>query len=204
VNTNTTKNGQPRKSLSEQIDRLDSVIDALAVGLNEAVATVVQEAVAGAVERAVKAALVEVLTNPSVLEHLRPAAAAAQVAPVAARPSLWARVVQKGRQVLGKAAGAARWCWAQASACARAACRSASTLGSALLVRLVLLGMLANQHRKPVAVAAVAGVAVGVACYMAGPGVASALCGVAGFAAALVGGAWRKLRGVMTGQALSA
>src|SRR5947209_7237504 len=45
MTTNVKTNGRPRKSLAEQIDRLDGVIDALSEGLNEAVATAVQESV---------------------------------------------------------------------------------------------------------------------------------------------------------------
>jgi hypothetical protein len=71
----TTNNGQTRKSLADQIDRLDGVIDALSMGLNEAVATVVEtaveKAVTLAVQQAVQAALTEVLTNPRVLGRLR-------------------------------------------------------------------------------------------------------------------------------------
>ena len=52
----TLTNGRQRKSLAEQIDRLDSVLDGLADGLNEAVATAVKETV--------HAVLSEVLSNP--------------------------------------------------------------------------------------------------------------------------------------------
>ena len=42
-------NGRARKTLADQIDRLDRVLDGLAEGLNEAVATEVQRAVGRAV-----------------------------------------------------------------------------------------------------------------------------------------------------------
>src|ERR1019366_5101914 len=65
-------NGQVgRKSLAGQLDRLDSILDVLSDGLNEAVAMVVQEAVGKAVELAVK----EVLCNPDVLRAMRSQAA---------------------------------------------------------------------------------------------------------------------------------
>ena len=44
---NATTNGRVRKSLAEQIDRLDRTLDGLSEGLNEAVATAVREAVQG-------------------------------------------------------------------------------------------------------------------------------------------------------------
>src|SRR4051812_27446781 len=64
MSTKTSSNGQVRKSLGEQIDRLDRILDGLAEGLNEAVAAAVQEAVGVAVKEAVQAVVAEVLTNP--------------------------------------------------------------------------------------------------------------------------------------------
>ena len=49
--TNVNANGRIRKSLAEQLDRLDLILDGLADGLNEAVATAVKEAVGVAVRR---------------------------------------------------------------------------------------------------------------------------------------------------------
>ena len=63
----TSTNGRARKSLAEQIDRLDSILDGLAENLNDAVATAavagVKDVVTVAVQEAVHAALVEVLSN---------------------------------------------------------------------------------------------------------------------------------------------
>ena len=53
--TTTMSNGQTRKTLASQLDRLDAILDGLSVGLNEAVATAVE----GAVERAVRQAVGE-------------------------------------------------------------------------------------------------------------------------------------------------
>src|SRR5438094_3742196 len=64
-------NGRARKTLADQIDRLDRVLDGLAEGLNEAVATEVQRAVGRAVREAVQAAIKEVLTNPDLAARLR-------------------------------------------------------------------------------------------------------------------------------------
>jgi hypothetical protein len=82
MNAKTVTNGQARKSLAEQIDRLDAVLDGLADGLNEAVAEAVKEAVGTAVQ----AVLREVLANPEVQARLRaPAPAALPPAP----PARW-------------------------------------------------------------------------------------------------------------------
>ena len=78
--SNNKLNGAPRKQLSEQLDRLDTIIDAL----DAAPAQAVRDAVAGAVREAVVAVNAELSTNPDVLAPSRPAAA--QAAPVA-RPA---------------------------------------------------------------------------------------------------------------------
>src|SRR5215470_868090 len=60
----------PRKTLSDQLDRLDRVIDDLSEGLNQAVATVVQQAVTQAVQQAVEGLAQAVLSNPELLRNL--------------------------------------------------------------------------------------------------------------------------------------
>src|ERR1051325_2399785 len=69
MNTATmSPNGRPvRKNLASQLDRLDSILDALSDGLNQAVASVVEDAVSKAVAVAGK----EVLTNPDLLRAIR-------------------------------------------------------------------------------------------------------------------------------------
>src|SRR4051794_28486269 len=75
----TNSNGQERKTLASQLDRLDVILDTLGAGLNEAVASAVQEAVETAVRegvhQGVRGALAEILTNPEVLTVLRTALA---------------------------------------------------------------------------------------------------------------------------------
>src|SRR5262249_27454090 len=69
----TMNTGTARKSLAEQIDRLDHILDGLAEALNESVAAAVQQAVGEAVAVAVQAAVVEGLTNPELHKRLHPA-----------------------------------------------------------------------------------------------------------------------------------
>jgi hypothetical protein len=76
--TKTNTNGQPRKQLSEQIDRLDAtlermdgVLDAMSNGLNEAVQTAVETAVAIAVRQAIENVMTELIANPAVQEMLK-------------------------------------------------------------------------------------------------------------------------------------
>src|SRR5215212_1384505 len=72
--TRMNGSGTPRKQLSDQLDRLDAVIDALDEGLKGAVADAVREAVTVAVNEAVQAVLVQVLTNPEMQRMMRNAA----------------------------------------------------------------------------------------------------------------------------------
>jgi hypothetical protein len=81
-------NGQARKSLAEQIDRLDGMLDGMSEGLNEAVATAVKDAVGLAVQQAVQTVLREVLSNPELLARFQAAApAVASPAPTPASPT---------------------------------------------------------------------------------------------------------------------
>jgi hypothetical protein len=70
--TKTYANGQERKTLASQIDRLDTILDGLSEALSESVATAVQEAVSLAVKEAVQTVLTEVLTNPELRDLLQP------------------------------------------------------------------------------------------------------------------------------------
>ena len=81
----TPTNGQMRKTLASQLDRMDQMLDGLSEGLNEAVAAAVQAAVGQAVHAAVQEALREVLANAELRRRLAagddPAVPAAAVPP---------------------------------------------------------------------------------------------------------------------------
>src|SRR6185369_192245 len=94
----------PRKQLSDQLDRLDAIIDVLAEGLPEAVAQACRE---GA-RQAVKDAVVEILTNPEIrtLFDVLRAGAAPVAPPVPARaPGLWTRLKAKVAAARGAVTG---------------------------------------------------------------------------------------------------
>jgi hypothetical protein len=74
-------NGQTRKTLASQLDRLDGILDGLSEGLNDAVSSAVREAVGLAVREAVQSVLAELLTNPLLREQLRRPAAPQPAAP---------------------------------------------------------------------------------------------------------------------------
>jgi hypothetical protein len=206
--TTTTTDGRTRKSLAEQIDRLDAILDGLADALNEAVADAVKDAVTAAVQEAVHAAVVEVLTNAELRKRL------GVIQPPASQPSA---------PVVVCLAGAARRCWGWLTNAWHTAKAVARTAGSKAMevmhhtvakVRVkvqevreqvrskaragwmlaIALAALARQFRKQVLVALGVGVLVGVVCYLGGREVASIGCGLAGFVGSLATGAVNRLR----------
>jgi hypothetical protein len=87
----TNLDGQQRKTLASQLDRLDGILD----GLDSALAGAVQEAVSMAVKEAVQAVLTEVLTNRELQEQLQQAAQHAQPPePPHGKPSMLNRLWQ--------------------------------------------------------------------------------------------------------------
>ena len=92
-------NGKPRKQLSDQLDRLDRIIDALGDALPEAVT----DAVKDGSRLAVKEALIEIMTNPELRGMLASTSQPTPIPlpppqePAPTKPSFWSRV--KGRVV---------------------------------------------------------------------------------------------------------
>ena len=92
-----SSNGQPRKTLASQLDRLDGILD----GLDAALAGAVQEAVGQAVQQAVQAVLTEVLTNRDLQDQLHQASTdSAATEPSPRRPNLPQRLGQAAAQGL--------------------------------------------------------------------------------------------------------
>jgi hypothetical protein len=166
--TMTAANGRPqRKQLSDQLDRLDGIIDVLADALPGAVADACRE---GA-RQAVKDAVVEILASPELRALV--AGPAARVAlppaptePGPAEPGVWGRV--KSALTNARTAAAKR-------------CRIAAA--AAVATARALAAVLPPQ--KFLAVGAGVGVAVGIVCYACPPAL-SAVIGGAGAACAAV------------------
>jgi hypothetical protein len=206
--TTTTTDGRTRKSLAEQIDRLDAILDGLADALNEAVADAVKDAVTAAVQEAVHAAVVEVLTNAELRKRLG----------VVQTPA-----TQPSAPVVVCLSGAARRCWNwltdawhTAKAVVRLAGSKALEAASRCLIAgraklhevreqlgrkartgwmlAIALAALARRFRKQLLVALGVGVLVGVVFYLGGREVASLGCGLAGFVGSLATGAVNRLR----------
>jgi len=181
-------NGKPqRKQLGDQLDRLDSIIDALAEGLPGAVA----DACRDGARLAVKDAIIEILSNPELRAMLTPMRPEPVVAPPAPtpepkRPSLWSRLKAKVAAVRNSLTGAttnAKEAVTSRFKAARSAVVAVGTVtGEAFPVQRVGL------------VAFGVGVMVGVACLMV-PQTAAAVVGGAGAAFTAVGvqtGHWLK------------
>jgi hypothetical protein len=178
-------NGRVRPTLSEQIDRLDKVLDGLAEGLNEAVAAAVQAAVGVAVKEAVQAVLTEVLTNPALRAKLgAPATPATPPGNEMRKPRLWERLgcMGKGlvaplRAVKQAAAVVLHGCRKACRALfqrTRQGCRSVWT-------RLALVRNFPVQFLTALAI----GLSAGTAAYCAGPWLAASVSAAGGFATTL-------------------
>ena len=160
----------PRKTLADQLDRLDAIIDALAAGLNETVADVVRQAVTAAVQQTLEGLAQAALSNPDLLRRL-----AEQFAPPAAAPQA---AHEAGPSRPGPARRALSRAWSWLKGCkvwARRGWQSARRrLGLAWHLRGQLLAALG------------AGLCTGLLALAAGPAVAAVLSGVGGVAAALL------------------
>jgi hypothetical protein len=175
MTTTMETNGKLRKSLADQIDRLDAILDGLANALNESVAAAVKEAVGLAVREAVQAVFSEVLTNPAVLAAVvvNPAAAPPSQQP-AARPPLMSRLCRWAGRVAGRVGEQVR---ATAAVCLR---------GAALVPQGLAACWAPLRHfRLQVLTALGVGGVAAVAVYHAGPWLASVAGGLGSFAAAL-------------------
>jgi hypothetical protein len=123
--TTTVSNGKPRKQLSDQLDRMDGILDALAEGLPGAVTDACRE---GA-RQAVKDAIIEIVTNPELRALLGPAqpvpvapVPAPEPAPEPKKPGLWSRLKAKVAAARDAITGAA----AKATEAVAANCKAAS------------------------------------------------------------------------------
>jgi hypothetical protein len=188
MTTATASNQQaPRKQLSDQLDRLDTILDALSEGLNGAGADAAREGT----RQALKDAIIEIMTDPTLRARLHeasapPAPVPAEPAPLPTKPSLWARLKAKAGQALatvGRTAsqlveGATRTVQMVTDMAAQGV-RALQGLGSLKTLALVGLGV---------------GVAVGVASFLTPHAVAVAVSGVCGAvaAAAVQIGVWTR------------
>lgn len=119
----TSNNRPQRKQLSEQIDRLDTILDGLSEGLNNSVADAAREGM----RLALKDALVEIMTDPSLRAKLHQATAP-EPAPelVASRPGLLERLMMGFQQVVQSVVAAASCLVDRGRACGRNVAQAAA------------------------------------------------------------------------------
>jgi hypothetical protein len=203
TSTTTCGNGRvQRKSLNDQLDRFDSMLDGLGEAIPEVIADSVRRAVGEAVRLAVEASVREVLGSPELLR-----AALARHAP-ASDPAPARREVPPRRMLRDLMRAAGGWSRLQMTSAAAGAIGVLSSAWSRSLdalrtvcARLRRFGRLAGK--LPGTLAALAGgawsfrrrgaiaLAVGVACafgvYHAGPAIGSAVSGLSSAALAAAG-----------------
>jgi hypothetical protein len=180
-------NGKVRKSLADQLDRLDGILDVLGDGLNEAIA----DAVKSAVTTAVQSVLSELLTNTEVLSKLgavmtKQLGKATGLPAVPKKPGLLQRVgelMKRLRNALAsvREAGSAGlqnmrtwfgrgWQWMA---------RRFAAIGNGL--------SMLKRLKWQVLTATGIGLGIGMAAWFAGPWFSSVLSGIGGFTTTIAG-----------------
>jgi flagellar biosynthesis/type III secretory pathway protein FliH len=195
----TTSNGTlnartARKSLADQIDRLDGILDGLAEALNESVADAVKDVIAQAVRSAVETAVKEVLSSPDLLraaleKHApMPAAPINPSAPEPKPPTLKENVARIADRLCEKAKQATSLAKKKTLEVCAAACAAGKQAGKVAAIAPAVLGAIARKawdFRKPCAVAVGVGVLCGAACYLGGQLFSSVANGLSGAAVTL-------------------
>jgi hypothetical protein len=203
VTTTTCGNGRvQRKSLNDQLDRFDAMLDGLGEAIPEVIADSVRRAVGEAVRLAVEASVREVLGSPELLraalgKHAPPSdsmPARREVLPGRTLKDLlraagaWSRL-----KVTNAAAGAKRslsGTWTRSLDALRNACerlRRFGRLARGLPGTLATLGGGVWRFRRCSSIALAVGVACAVGVYHAGPAVGSAFSGLASAALTAAG-----------------
>lgn len=163
-------NGKPtRKQLADQLDRLDGIIDALAEGLNQAVADAAREGT----RLAVKDAIVEIMTNPELRAMLVPHVPAPKTPdapPEPKKPGLWTRI--KAKVAAARTATVAAVAKVKTAVAAKYAAVTATvaTIGAAAGETLPV--------RRALGVALGIGLVVALACYQMPETMSAAVAGV--------------------------
>jgi hypothetical protein len=174
MTTTTITNGRTaRKSLADQIDRLDGILDGLSDALNESVAQAVRDVITQAVTEAVQAAVTEVLSSPDLLRaalarHEPPAPAPEPMPPA---PTLKEKLKAAAGKVAEKAkelAALAKEKVRQAASLACAAGKKVAKAAQNLPSTLSGIGKAVWALRRPCAVAVGVGLLCGAACYCGG------------------------------------
>jgi hypothetical protein len=169
-------NVAPRKSLNQQLDRLDHILDGLSDGLQAAVVDAVKDAVG----QAVQIALREVLSNPELVARLAPVSASPpvaqlepQTAPTATanHPSWPSRLWTKIRSIATGTRNRGYDFVGETGEALKQAGHKVVRIGR-------VCWTLVKYNVRTVVLALFIGVVAGTACYVAGPLVAAAVSGL--------------------------
>jgi len=210
--TTTTIGGNgrlPRKSLNDQIEKLDGILDMMAEAIPQVIADSVRQAVGDAVRQAVEASIREALANPTLLR----AALARHEPAVISTQSTAAQPESKPRRTLKDLLRSARGC--VGSTMTKTAAKVMGVLSSAwtrslralrngyaglfdsgkcvvsiaknLPGTLIALGAGLWRYRRTSSAALTVGVACGIGGYLAGPTIANVANGIAGAALTAAG-----------------
>ena len=196
----TLLNGHARKTLAQQLDRMDTMLDGLSEGLNEAVATAatasMREVVCLAVQQAVRTTLTEILSNAEVQNRLAPRSAPFAGGVLTLVAGGWTKLVSLAKQAWNSLKGTTTPAIEAASATAKdIACgtsQTVATIGQQIAktarrgwMLATVLATLAKQYRVHLAASLAVGAVIGLACWLGGREVASVGCGLSGFAGSL-------------------
>jgi hypothetical protein len=176
----TQQNGRVRKTLSSQLDRLDTILDGLSDALNESVSA--------AVEKAVGNVITEILTNPTFTDRLR---APVHAAPIVEEqlPEATAPPPQRGPGLFSKVTGAVRAGWGHVQRAGSAVLHRAAAVADTALsyvTRLLFRGRILSYAAALITLVAVA--------FFAMPRLPLLLTAVAGWMTALLARARSSLR----------
>ena len=189
MSATATMNGKPqRRQLADQLDRLDGIIDALAEGLNGAVADACREGT----RQAVRDVIIEIARNPELRAMLAPPAAYAPAAKTSAntpepkKPGLWSRI--KAKVATARTAVVAFATKVKTAVAAKVATVTATVAA---------LGAAAGEAppvRRALTVALGVGLLVALVCYQMPESVSAAVAGIGAAATAVLAqaGAWLK------------
>ena len=184
ITLNPTANGRlPRKNLSDQLDRLDRILDGLDGALAGAITEAVKDAVSTSVAEAVRVTLIEIVTNPDVIALLRGGSLAAFQASREASPKVAARVTVVDRIRQGVSA-AWKWSLRKIKAIGLAIATRARSIRAGVVGTVRSVNMV-WRLKRPLLIALGVGSVMGAVAYASSPWMAAILSGIAATGATL-------------------
>jgi len=184
ITMNPTTNGRmPRKNLSDQLDRLDRILDGLDGALAGAITEAVKDAVSTSVAEAVRVTLIEIVTNPDVIALFRGGIPAAPQATSESNPKVPSRVtlVDRIRQGISTAW---KWSLTKVKAVGQAITSRARNIRAGVVGGVRKINMI-WRLKRPLLIALGVGSVMGAVAYASSPWMAAILSGIAATGATL-------------------